>query len=407
MNIATKLNIDEIKTKFIGLNSLVRNKPLVYLDSGATTLKLKSVVDEVVNYYSASANIHRGTHFLAIKATEEFEATRDLVKTFVGARKKEEIIFTKGTTEAINLVATILRGEIKKGDEIIISALEHHSNMVPWQMLAKEKEATIKIAPINPDGEIIIEDFSKLLNEKTKIVAINHISNSLGTVNDIARIVALAKKVGALTLIDGAQAIAHKKVNVLDLGCDFYCFSGHKMFGPTGVGVLYGKEELLERLPPYQGGGEMIKDVTYQGSTYNDLPYKFEAGTPNIAGVIGLKKSIEFINDTGLTQIANYESMLLKEATSRLKKIPNLTIIGNAKDKGPILSFNIKGLHHDDIGTLLDQQGIAVRTGHHCCSPLMNLYKIPGTIRATFSIYNTLDDIEKLSQGIVKAVELL
>ncbi len=407
MNIATKLNIDEIKTKFIGLNSLVRNKPLVYLDSGATTLKLKSVVDEVVNYYSASANIHRGTHFLAIKATEEFEATRDLVKTFVGARKKEEIIFTKGTTEAINLVATILRGEIKKGDEIIISALEHHSNMVPWQMLAKEKEATIKIAPINPDGEIIIEDFSKLLNEKTKIVAINHISNSIGTVNDIARIVALAKKVGALTLIDGAQAIAHKKVNVLDLGCDFYCFSGHKMFGPTGVGVLYGKEELLERLPPYQGGGEMIKDVTYQGSTYNDLPYKFEAGTPNIAGVIGLKKSIEFINDTGLTQIANYESMLLKEATSRLKKIPNLTIIGNAKDKGPILSFNIKGLHHDDIGTLLDQQGIAVRTGHHCCSPLMNLYKIPGTIRATFSIYNTLDDIEKLSQGIVKAVELL
>ncbi len=407
MNIATKLNIDEIKTKFIGLNSLVRNKPLVYLDSGATTLKLKSVVDEVVNYYSASANIHRGTHFLAIKATEEFEATRDLVKTFVGARKKEEIIFTKGTTEAINLVATILRDEIKKGDEIIISALEHHSNMVPWQMLAKEKEATIKIAPINPDGEIIIEDFSKLLNEKTKIVAINHISNSIGTVNDIARIVALAKKVGALTLIDGAQAIAHKKVNVLDLGCDFYCFSGHKMFGPTGVGVLYGKEELLERLPPYQGGGEMIKDVTYQGSTYNDLPYKFEAGTPNIAGVIGLKKSIEFINDTGLTQIANYESMLLKEATSRLKKIPNLTIIGNAKDKGPILSFNIKGLHHDDIGTLLDQQGIAVRTGHHCCSPLMNLYKIPGTIRATFSIYNTLDDIEKLSQGIVKAVELL
>jgi len=373
---ATIFDIEKIRKDFPILHQNINGKPLVYLDNAASTQKPMSVINAISAYYmTINANIHRGIHTLSEKATTEYELTRATIRSFVNAKHTEEVIFTKGTTEAINLVAaTYGRQNVKKGDEIIISALEHHSNMVPWQMLAGETGALLKIIPINDAGELIIEDYKKLLNKKTKLVSVAHASNTLGTINPIKEIIGLAHEHGAKVLIDGAQAAAHLIVDVQDFDADFYAFSSHKIYGPTGVGVLYGKKELLEAMPPYQGGGEMIKEVTYEGFTYNDLPYKFEAGTPNIADTIALKTAIDYINYWGKEAIRNYEHEILAYATRKLSAIKGLRIIGEAKEKVGIISFVLNGIHHQDAGIILDHEGIAVRTGHHCTQPLMGRY---------------------------------
>jgi cysteine desulfurase/selenocysteine lyase len=399
----------KIREDFPVLKETVHGKPLVYLDNAATTQKPKAVIDSIVRYYSSyNANIHRGIHTLAEKATAAFEETRKLVKDFINAPSAEEVIFTKGTTESVNLVAaTWGRKNIKAGDEIIISALEHHSNMVPWQLLAQEKGAKVRIIPVNDQGELIMEEYQKLLNEKTKIVAVNHVSNTLGTVNPIKEIAKLAHLKGALVLFDGAQATSHLDIDVQDLDADFYAFSGHKLYGPTGIGILYGKKSILEDMPPYQGGGEMIKEVSYDQCSFNDLPYKFEAGTPNIADAIALKEAILYVSLLGKVNIRAHENDLVSYTTALMVDIPGLKLVGTAKDKVSVISFIIEGIHHQDLGVLLDQSGIAIRTGNHCTQPLMGRFNITGTSRASFGLYNTREEADKLIAGIQKAIKML
>jgi cysteine desulfurase/selenocysteine lyase len=390
------------------LHQSINGKPLVYFDNAATTQKPQVVIDSLINYYSnINANIHRGIHTLAEKATSEFENTREAVREYINASSTEEIIFTRGTTESINLVtATYGRSTIKKGDEIIISSLEHHSNMVPWQMLASEKGAIIKIIPINDQGELLVEEYEKLLNEKTKIVAVNHVSNSLGTINPVKQIAKLAHDFGAVVLIDGAQASCHLDVDVIDLDADFYAFSAHKMYGPTGIGILYGKKAILEAMPPYQGGGEMIKEVSYDVCSYNDLPYKFEAGTPNIADAIAFNAAIDYIKSLGKANMRKHENDLLKYATERFSEIPGLKIIGTAKEKISVISFSLDNIHHQDTGIILDQEGIAIRTGHHCTQPLMGRLNLKGTCRASFALYNTKEEVDRMVVGIYKVMKM-
>ncbi|MDF2454566.1 MAG: cysteine desulfurase / L-selenocysteine selenide-lyase (L-alanine-forming) [Cytophagaceae bacterium] len=402
------LDIAEIRRQFPVLNQQVNDKPLVYLDNAATTQKPLAVIDALKNYYQKdNANIHRGIHTLAERATADFEKTRDAVKTFIGAEYREEIIFTKGTTEGINLVAqTWGRANLKEGDEILLSAMEHHSNMVPWQMIAHEKKALIKIIPINDAGELLMDEYEQLLNSRTKLVAVVHASNALGTINPIKQIVQLAHRHGAVVLIDGAQSTSHLDIAVSDWSADFFVFSGHKVYGPTGVGVLYGKRALLEAMPPYQGGGEMIGEVRYDGFTWNELPYKFEAGTPNIADVIALKAALDFIDVLGKQNIRSYENSLLQYAYSKLEHLEGLRFIGTAKEKVSIQSFVFNDIHHQDLGIILDKEGIAIRTGHHCTQPLMGRLAITGTSRASFAVYNTIEEIDRLEAGLKKAIKL-
>jgi len=363
----------------------------------------------LTNYYSNyNANIHRGIHTLAEEATAAYEATRGTAKNFINAASAEEIIFTRGATEGINLVAyTWGRKNLREGDEIIISGMEHHSNIVPWQIVCEEKKAILKVIPITPNGELDLDAFKKLLSSKTKIVAVVHASNSLGTINPVAQIIDKAHKAGALVMLDGAQSTVHLDIDVQDLDCDFFAFSGHKVYGPTGAGVLYGKKNILEAMPPFMGGGEMIKEVTFEKTTYNDLPYKYEAGTPNIADTVALKSALDFVTGTGKENIRRHEDALLNYATEQLKTINGLTIVGNAKQKVSVVSFSVKNIHPQDLGVLLDNQGIAVRTGHHCTQPVMDYFKIPGTVRASFAMYNTREEIDKLVTGLHKAIKML
>jgi cysteine desulfurase/selenocysteine lyase len=403
------LDVYFIRSQFPILNREVKGKPLVYFDNAATSQKPQSVIDALVNYYTNyNANVHRGIHTLAEEATLAMEKSRDAAQQFINAGSREEIIFTRGTTEGINLVAyTWGRQNIRAGDEIIVSNIEHHSNIVPWQILAEEKKATIKVIPVNEKGELIIEEYKKLLSPRTKLVAVNHASNALGTINPVKEIIDAAHNVGAVVLIDGAQSTVHLDIDVQKIDCDFFAFSSHKMYGPTGVGVLYGKKELLEAMPPFQGGGEMIKEVTFEKTTYNDLPYKYEAGTPNIADIIAFQAAIDLINGIGKKNIKQYEDELLQYGTKQLKQIPGLKIIGEAKEKVSVISFVVDKLHPQDLGILLDNYGIAVRTGHHCAQPLMDCYQIPGTVRASFAIYNTKEEIDGLVVGLQKAIKML
>lgn len=398
-----------VRKHFPALNREVKGKPLVYFDNAATTQKPQVVIDALVNYYSNyNANIHRGIHTLAEEATAAFEATRDTAQKFLNAETREQIIFTGGTTEGINLVAqTWGRQNIKAGDEIIISNMEHHSNIVPWYILAQEKGAVLKIIPINEKGELIMEEFDKLLSEKTKLVSIVHVSNALGTINPVKTIIEKAHQVGAVVLVDGAQSSVHLDIDVQDLDCDFFVLSSHKVYGPTGVGVFYGKKYLLESMPPYQGGGEMIKEVYFDNITYNDLPYKYEAGTPNIADTVAFKAALDFTKAIGKSKIRQHENELLAHATEQLEQIEGLTIIGKAKNKISVISFVVDKVHPQDLGILLDNRGIAVRTGHHCAQPLMDCYHIPGTTRASFALYNTKEEIDSLITGLNRAIKML
>lgn len=403
------LDVNMIRKQFPVLNREVKNRPLVYFDNAATTQKPQVVIDALVNYYSTfNANIHRGIHTLSEEATAAFEVTRNTLRKFINARVREEVIFTKGTTEGINLVAyTWGRQNIKAADEIIISTMEHHSNIVPWQILCEEKGAVLKIIPINENGELIQDDYKKLFSSKTKLVSLVHVSNVLGTVNPVKEMIDFAHQAGAIVLIDGAQSAAHLDIDVQELDCDFFVYSAHKLYGPTGVGVLYGKKHLLESMPVFIGGGEMIKEVTFEKTTYNELPYKFEAGTPNIADVIAFNAAINFINQLGKDKIRDYEHELFTYATSVLEQIPGLKIVGQAIDKISVISFVFDKIHPQDIGILLDNQGIAVRTGHHCAEPLMKRFGIPGTIRASFALYNTKEEVDALVTGLYKAIKML
>jgi len=406
-----KVNFDleKIREDFPILHQQVNGKPLVYLDNGASSQKPKQVIDAIDNYYSnMHSNVHRGVHHLSQKATDAYEEVREKVKSFINAKESHEIIFTRGTTESINLLASSCgKSYIGSGDEVLLTEMEHHSNIVPWQMLCEEKGAVLKVAPINDAGEIIIEEFEKSLSKKTKIVAITHVSNTLGTINPIKSIISIAHQFGALVVIDGAQAVPHMAVDVQELDCDFYCFSAHKMYGPTGAGVLYGKEELLNELPPYHGGGNMIHQVTFEKTTYSDLPHKFEAGTPNIAGGIGLGAAIDYINNLTLDNIKAHEEKLTKYAITELEKIEELRFIGNAQNRTSVISFLIGDIHALDTGTILDQLGIAVRTGHHCTQPLMKKYGVAGTVRASFAFYNTFEEVDVLVNALRKAKEML
>jgi cysteine desulfurase/selenocysteine lyase len=402
-------NLDNIRNDFPILSKKVNGKSLVYFDNGATTQKPNSVIQVISDYYKDyNSNVHRGVHQLSQLATEKYENARIVLKQFINASYKEEVIFTKGTTEAINIVASSYgRKSLSKGDEVIISAMEHHSNIVPWQMICEEKGAKLIIAPINNDGDLIMDQLFDLINSNTKIISLTHVSNTLGTINPIQEIIDTAHSYNAVVLIDAAQSIQHLPIDVQQLNCDFLAFSGHKMYGPTGVGVLFGKKRILEEMGPIQGGGDMIKEVTFNKTTYNDLPYKFEAGTPNIVGVIGLAEAIKYIQKTGFDFIQKQESALLMKATHSLSEIDGLRIIGNAKQKSSVISFVVDGVHPFDIGTLLDQLGIAIRTGHHCTQPLMDYFKIPGTARASFSFYNSEDEVGLMVEGLKKAVKML
>lgn len=406
--VGISFDVHKIREDFPILKTKVRGKPLVYFDNAATTQKPRQVIERIKKYYEEeNSNVHRGVHFLSEVATREYEAARETIRKFINAESTEEIIFTKGTTEAINLIANSFgKTFINENDEIIISEMEHHSNIVPWQLLREERKAIINVIPFDDNGDLILDDFEKVFNERTKLVSIVHVSNSLGTVNPIKKIIEIAHSFAVPVLIDGAQSIMHNKIDVQDLGCDFFVFSGHKIYGPTGIGVLYGKRYLLEQMKPYQGGGDMIRSVTFQKTTYNDLPYKFEAGTPNIEGAIGLMASIEYLNGIGIDQIASYENELLNYATEKISQIPQVKIIGTAKEKGPIISFVLENIHPHDIGTILDYEGIALRTGHHCTQPVMEHFKIPATTRASFSFYNTKEEIDLLIQGIQKVIKV-
>ena len=400
--------VDKIRERFPILKREVNGRDLVYFDNGASTQKLQSVIDTVSNYYKEeNSNVHRGVHFLSGLATDKFEETREVIREFIGAEHTHEIIFTKGTTDSINLVASGFRSLLNKGDEIIISELEHHSNIVPWQMCCEYSGAVLKIIPLKDNGELEVNKFESLLSKKTKLVALSHISNSLGTINPIKEFIEKAHKIGARVLIDGAQAASHISLNMQELDVDMYCFSAHKMYGPTGVGVLYGKEDILNEIPPYQGGGEMIKDVSFEKTTYACLPHKFEAGTPNIAGVIAFKSAIEFISDLGFNTIAEHENYLLEYATQEILKIEGVKIYGTSEKKSGIISFNIEGIHPYDIGVLLDKMGVAIRTGHHCTQPIMERFNIPGTARISLAIYNTKEEIDVCIESIKKAKQML
>lgn len=403
------LNIATIRDQFPILNQQVNGHELVYLDNAATTQKPKRVIEALVHYYSTdNANIHRGIHTLAERATKAFEDTREAARSFINAAFTEEIIFTKGVTDGINLVAySFGKTFLKPGDEIIISGLEHHSNIVPWQIACQDRGAVLKVIPVSDEGELNIAAFEALLSNKTKLVAVNHASNSLGTINPIKHIIQKAHSVGASVLIDGAQSAAHLEIDVQDLDCDFYCVSGHKMYGPTGAGFLYGKKSLLEVMHPYQAGGEMISEVTFERTTYNNLPYKFEAGTPNIADIIALRAAINFINETGKPAMANYEQSLLEYAKVKVGSIKGVRLVGTAKEKVSVLSFVLDGIHHFDVGQMLDSYGIAVRTGHHCTQPLMERFGIEGTIRASFAVYNTKEEIDLLAKGLERIIKLM
>ncbi|MBC8455300.1 MAG: cysteine desulfurase [Flavobacteriales bacterium] len=401
-------NIASIRKDFPILNSKVNGKQLVYFDNAATTQTPKVVIDSIVSYYSTlNANIHRGAHYLSQKATEAYENTRRKFQQHLNAKNSSEIIFTSGTTHSINLVANGFTNLLKSGDEIIVSHLEHHSNIVPWQMLCEKTGAIMKIIPMNHDGELIFSEYEKLLSNKTKVVFVNHVSNALGTINPVKKIISKAHEFGAAVLIDGAQALPHFEVDVKDLNADFYVASAHKFYGPTGVGILYGKEKWLDKLPPYQGGGEMIDEVTFEKTTYAKLPNKFEAGTPNISGVIASGIAIDYINNIGLKKILKYENVLLKYATEKLLEIDGIKIYGNTDNKTSVISFNLGNIHHYDIGSIIDNEGIAVRTGHHCAQPIMDYYKIPGTIRLSLSFYNTTEEIDSLVSAIIVAKKML
>ncbi len=400
--------IEKIRADFPILNEKIRNKQLVYLDNAASCQKPQAVIDSLVHLYSHDyANVHRGVHTLSVRSTDLFEAAREKVKTFINAQSEKEIIFVRGATDAVNLVAqTYGKANIHAGDEIIITAMEHHSNIVPWQMLCEEKGAILKVAPMNLAGELLMPEFEALLNAKTKLVSVVHMSNALGTINPVKKIIELAHAQNIPVLLDGAQAIPHMVVDVQALDCDFYVFSGHKLYAPTGVGVLYGKQALLEAMPPYQGGGDMIRTVTFEKSTYAGLPHKFEAGTPSIAEVIGLGAAIDYLNSIGMEAIAAHEFELLTYATKQALQIDGLKIIGEAKEKGGILSFTLHKIHPHDIGTMLDSLGIAIRAGHHCAMPVMDFYKVPATARASFAMYNTKAEIDVLMLGIRNLIEM-
>lgn len=402
------LDVQKIRADFPVLHQNINGKPLVYFDNAATSQKPQIVIDAISSYYELiNANIHRGVHTLSQKATDAYEISRAFVQKHLNAAFLQEIIMTSGTTHGINIVANGMTKFVKPGDEIMVSALEHHSNIVPWQMLCERTEAKLVVIPMNENGELIQEEYLKLLSEKTKIVAVNHISNALGTINPVKEMIAAAHKVGAWVLIDGAQATPHLVPDVQDLDCDFYVFSGHKVCGPTGVGVLYGKTALLNALPPYQGGGEMIREVRFEKTTYADLPHKFEAGTPNIEGGIVLGTALEYMQNIGFEHIAAYEHELLQYGTSVLSEIEGLKIFGTATEKTSVISFNVGDIHPYDIGTIIDKLGIAVRTGHHCAQPIMDFFKIPGTLRASFSFYNTKEEIDALAQAVRKAQMML
>jgi cysteine desulfurase/selenocysteine lyase len=401
-------DVEALREDFPVLKQTVHGKPLVYLDSAATAQKPRVVVDAIRHFHEVDcANIHRGVHELSQRSTAAYEETRAKVRRFLHARSNEELIFVRGTTEGINLVSSSWgRKSVKEGDEIIISAMEHHSNIVPWQMLCEEKGAALRVIPMNEQGELLLEEYEKLLSPRTRMVAVAHVSNALGTLNPVRQIIEMAHRAGALALIDGAQAAPHIQIDVQALDADFYTMSGHKVFGPTGIGVLYGKTRLLEAMPPYQGGGDMIKVVTFARTTYNDLPYKFEAGTPNIAGGIGLGAALDYMNRIGIDQIASYEHQLLAYATKKLSAIAGLRIIGTAREKASVLSFVMEGIHPHDIGTVLDRQGIAVRTGHHCAQPVMDFFNVPATTRASLAFYNTFAEIDALVTGLHKVKEV-
>ena len=403
-----RFDIDEIRGLFPVLHQEVHGRPLIYFDNAATTQKPKAVIDSLLNYYEHdNSNIHRGAHALADRATRYYEETREAIRDFINAKESAEVIFTKGTTESINLVAKTFGNRfIGKDDEILISTMEHHSNIVPWQMLCEEKGAHLKVIPITEEGEIIWDEFEKLLSPKTKLVSIVHASNALGTINPVEKIIEAAHAVGAKVLLDGAQSTSHLDIDVQNLDCDFFAFSAHKLYGPTGLGVLYGKRELLEAIPPFLGGGEMIKEVTFEKTTYNEIPFKFEAGTPNIADVIAFKEALAFINSLGKAHIKKHEDELLAYANELTKDIKGFIPVGTASEKVSVLSFNINGMHPFDVGQMLDARGIAVRTGHHCTQPLMNRFGIEGTVRASFAVYNTKSEIENLAEGIAKIARI-
>lgn len=402
------LDVARIREDFPILKQKVHGKPLVYLDNAATSQKPQAVIDSEVELYSEYfSNVHRGVHLLSQRSTDAYEKAREKVQNFLNARSSAEIIFTRGTTEGINLVAqTYGQQHVQAGDEILISEMEHHSNIVPWQMLCAQKGAILKVIPINDEGEILLDEYEKLLSERTRLVGIVHLSNALGTVNPVQQMIEMAHQRGIPVLVDGAQAVPHIPVDVQALDCDFYVFSGHKLFGPTGIGVLYGKKELLETMPPYQGGGDMILSVSFERTEYNVLPFRFEAGTPNIAGAIALGAAIDYVQEIGLEKIATYEDKLLAYATEAMAEIPGIRLIGTARNKASVLSFLIEGVHPHDIGTILDREGIAIRAGHHCAQPVMERFGVPATARASFAFYNTLEEVDVLIAGIRKVQEV-
>ncbi|PYU24394.1 MAG: cysteine desulfurase CsdA [Acidobacteria bacterium] len=401
-------DVYKVRADFPILARTIHGKPLVYLDNAATTQKPQAVIDTMVRYYTAeNSNIHRGVHTLSEQATQSYEQARATVRQFLNAGDPREIIFVRGTTEGINLVAqTWGRANIGREDEIVISAMEHHSNIVPWQILCEQQGANLQVAPVNDAGELMLDEFEKLLGPKTKLVAMAHVSNALGTVNPVRKIVEAAHRVNARVLLDGAQAVPHMSVDVRAIDCDFYAFSGHKVYAPTGIGILYGKAELLEAMPPYQGGGDMISSVTFEKTLYNRLPHKFEAGTPHVSGTIGLGAALDYVNSTGIERIARHEKQVLAYGTRRLLEIPGLRLIGTAREKEGILSFVLEGIHPHDVGTILDQEGIAIRTGHHCAQPLMERFGVPATARASLALYNTMEEMDALANGLLKVREV-
>ena len=400
--------IKGIKSDFPTLSQKVNGKELVYLDNAATTQKPKAVIKSIERYYNESnANIHRGVHALSQKATDLYENSRKNISNFINAESEKQIIFVRGATEAINLVANShVRPLLNKNDEIIISQMEHHANIVPWQLICEEKNAKLRILPMNQRGELILDSLEKIISKKTKFMAINHVSNSLGTINPIEEIVEIAHQHKIKILVDGAQAVQHIPIDIQKIDADFYCFSGHKLYGPTGIGILYGKKQLLNEMPPYQGGGDMIKSVTFDETIYNDIPHKFEAGTPNISGVIGLSAAIDYMREIGIEKISKHEAELLEYASKELKKIDDVQIIGNAERKASVISFVIKNIHPHDIGTIMDSDGVAIRAGKHCTDPVMDFYSIPATARASFAAYNNKDDVDKLIKSVKKAIEV-
>ncbi len=401
-------DVFKVREDFPLLKQKIHGKPLVYLDNAATSQKPSSVIEAIQRYYTAeNSNVHRGVHFLSERATKEYEDTRSKVRQFINAADDQEIIFVRGTTEALNLVAGAYgRQNVRAGDEIVISAMEHHSNIVPWQMLCEEKGAVLRVVPINDAGEFLMDEYERLLKPKTRLVAVTHVSNALGTINPVREIIQVAHSRNIPVVLDGAQAVPHARVDVRQLGCDFYAFSGHKVYGPTGIGILYGRAELLEAMPPYQGGGDMISSVTFEKTTYNRLPYKFEAGTPNIAGVVGLGAAIDYLTSIGMDVLERYEHELLAYATEAISAVPGVRIVGTAREKVAVVSFVLKGVHPHDAGTILDQEGIAIRAGHHCAQPVMDRFGIPATVRASLGLYNTRAEIDTLVSGLQKVSEV-